>query len=183
MVTTSKIPNNSTLKLDDSSFDYIDSFQKSFLDEADKIDITKIGKLFFASGPKWIDGLFATRNKVVGLFGLKTSDNTTDRQKQLDNFKCEKGEQLGLFKVFEKTDNEVILGEDDRHLNFRVSLLLDKISDKTEQKNLIITTTVKFNNSFGRLYFLPVRPFHKLIVPTMLKGIIKRLENETTTNR
>lgn len=183
MVTKSKIPDNSTLKMDNKSFDYVDCYQSSFIDEADKIDITKIGKLFFASGPKWIDGLFTARNKVVGLFGLKTSGNTTDRQKQLDNFKCEKGEQLGLFKVFDKTDNEIILGENDKHLDFRVSLLLGKVVNKTEQKNLTITTTVKFNNSFGRLYFLPVRPFHKLIVPTMLKGIIKQLENETTTNR
>lgn len=183
MVTTSKIPNNSTLKSDKNSFDYVDSYQNLFLDETDRIDITKIGKLFFASGPKWIDGLFTIRNKIVGLFGLKTSGNTTGRQKQLDNFKCEKGEQLGLFKVFDKTDNEIILGEDDRHLNFRVSLLLDKFEGKTKQKNLTITTTVKFNNSFGRLYFLPVRLFHKLIVPTMLKGIIKQIETEKTTNR
>ena len=94
MVTSSKIPNSSTLKSDENSFDYVDSYQNLFLDETDRIDITKIGKLFFASGPKWIDGLFTIRNKIVGLFGLKTSDNTTDRQKQLDNFKCEKGEQL-----------------------------------------------------------------------------------------
>lgn len=183
MVTTSKIPNNSILKSSENSFDYIDSYQKSFKDETDKIDSTKIGKMFFTSGPKWIDGLFTIRNKIVGLLGLKTSDNRTDRQKQLDNFKCEKGEQLGLFKVFDKTDNEVVLGEDDGHLNFRVSLLLDKLEDKNEKKNLTITTTVKFNNSFGRLYFLPVRPFHKLIVPTMLKGIIQQIETETTMHR
>lgn len=178
MVTTSTIPDNSTLRSDVNSFDYVDSYRKSFSDEADNIDITKIGKLFFTSGPKWIDGLFAARNKVVGLFGLKTPKNTTDKQKQIDNFKCEKGEQLGLFKVFDKTNNEVILGEDDKHLNFRISLLLDKFADKNEQKNLTITTTVKFNNLFGRLYFLPVRPFHKLIVPTMLKKILKEIEKE-----
>jgi len=183
MVKKYRIPDNSILKMDDKSFDYVDCYQSSFMDEANKIDITKIGKLFFTSGPKWVNGLFTVRNKVVRLLGLKIPGNTTDRQKQLDNFKCDKGEQLGLFKVFDKTDNEVILGEDDKHLDFRVSLLLEKLADKTEQKNLTITTTVKFNNSFGRLYFLPVRLFHKLIVPTMLKGIIKQLENETTTNR
>ena len=182
MTTTSTIPDSSILKSDDNSFDYVDSFRKSFLDEADSIDITTIGKLFFASGPKWIDGLFTTRNKVVSLFGLKTPGSSTSRQKQLNNFKCEKGEQLGLFKVFDKTDNEVILGEDDKHLNFRISLLLDKSPDKDEQKSLTITTTVKFNNAFGRLYFLPVRPFHKLIVPTMLNGILKEIEKEKSMN-
>ena len=96
----------------------------------------------------------------------------------LDNFKCEKCEQLGLFKVFDKTDDEIVLGEDDKHLNFRVSLFIDKQSENKTDKNLIISTTVKFNNWFGRLYFLPVRLFHKLIVPTMLKGIIKNIEQQ-----
>lgn len=40
------------------------------------------------------------RNKLVGFFGLKTSGKITDRQKMLANFKCEKNEQMGLFKVF-----------------------------------------------------------------------------------
>ncbi|MDD2793674.1 MAG: DUF2867 domain-containing protein [Sediminibacterium sp.] len=113
-----------------------------------------------------------------GLFGLKTSGKITDRQKMLDNFKCEKGEQLGLFKIFDKTADEIILGEDDKHLNFRVSLFIDKQAEKRTDINLIISTTVKFNNWFGRIYFLPVRPFHKLIVPTMLKGIIKNIEQQ-----
>ena len=182
MIDSGKIPDSSILKTADKSFDYADSFQSSFTDETNKIDATKIGKLFFTSGPKWIDSLFMVRNKLVGLLGLKTSGNISDRQSQLDNFKCEKGEQLGLFKVFDKTNNEVILGEDDKHLDFRVSLFLETSHDKSQQKNLTITTTVKFNNAFGRLYFLPVRAFHKLIVPTMLKGMIKQIENEKTTN-
>jgi hypothetical protein len=115
---------------------------------------------------------------LVGLFGLKTSGNVTDRDKILENFKGEKGEQIGLFKVFEKTEDEIILGEDDKHLNFRVSLFIDSQNENKTDKNLIISTTVKFNNWFGRLYFIPVRPFHKLIVPTMLKGIIKNIEQQ-----
>ena len=116
------------------------------------------------------------RNKIVSIFGLKTPGDITNIEKQIENFKCEPGEQLGLFKVFAKTENEVILGEDDKHLNFRVSLLLNQQTNETKKKNLIVSTTVEFNNWFGRLYFLPVRPFHKLIVPSMLKGMIKELE-------
>jgi hypothetical protein len=177
-INKSKLPDKSLLKIDEKSFDYIDSFQGSFIDKNGNIDSTKIGKSFFESGPKWIDKLFAFRNKLVGLFGLKTSGKITDRQKLLDNFKCEKGEQLGLFKVFAKTADEIVLGEDDKHLNFRVSLLIDKQTESKTDKNLIISTTVKFNNWFGRFYFIPVRPFHKLIVPTMLKGIIKNIEQQ-----
>ncbi|WP_100612342.1 DUF2867 domain-containing protein [Confluentibacter lentus] len=173
----STLPNTSILKPDEKTFDYIDSFESVFIDTNDDITSTKIGKSFFMSGPKWVDTLFAFRNKLVGLFGLKTSGTMTDRQKMLDNFKGEKGEQIGLFKVLDKTTDEIILGEDDKHLNFRVSLFVDQQSGDKTHKKLIISTTVKFNNWFGRLYFLPVRPFHKLIVPTMLKGIIRHVEN------
>lgn len=177
-ITKTELPENSLLKTNSMTYDYVDSFQGQFNDKFQKIGTTEIGKSFFSSGPKWIDRLFAFRNKLVGLFGLKTSGNITDRQKMIDNFKCEKGEQIGLFKVFDKTTNEIILGEDDKHLNFRVSLFIDQQNENKTGKILTISTTVKFNNWFGRLYFLPVRPFHKLIVPTMLKGIINNIEKQ-----
>ena len=170
------LPENSILNNDKKQFDYIDSYQGQFVDKNNTIGPTEIGKAFYSSSPKWVEKLFVLRNKIVRFFGLKTSGNNTDRKKQLDNFKCEPGEQLGLFKVFNKTNNEVVLGEDDKHLNFRVSLLLGPLSHGTNKKTLTIITTVQFNNLFGKLYFLPVKFFHKLIVPAMLKGIIKELE-------
>lgn len=178
-ITRTELPEKSLLKSRNMTYNYIDSFKGGFSDEFDEIGTTEIGKSFFSSGPKWIDKLFAFRNKLVGFFGLKTSGEITDRQKMIDDFKCEKGEQLGLFKVFDKSTNEIILGEDDKHLNFRVSLFIDKQNESKTDKILTISTTVKFNNWFGRLYFLPVRPFHKLIVPKMLKGIIKDIESKS----
>ena len=80
--------------------------------------------------------------------------------------------------MFSKTENEVVLGEDDKHLNFRVSLFLKQQTQEPSKKDLTVSTTVHYNNWFGRLYFLPVRPFHKLIVPVMLKSIMKELKNK-----
>jgi hypothetical protein len=79
-----------------------------------------------------------------------------------------------LFKVFDVTPQEVLLGEDDKHLNFRVSFLIEKLGEEEFQLTLI--TVVNFNNFFGKLYFFPVKPFHKIIVPTMLKGIVRVLK-------
>jgi hypothetical protein len=172
------IPENSLLISTHKKYDYVDSFQGFINDTENKITSVEIGKAFFSSGPKWVEQLFTLRNRIVSIFGLKTSGDITNREKQIENFKCEPGEQLGLFKVFAKTENEVILGEDDKHLNFRVSLYLNQQANETKKKDLIVSTAVEFNNWFGRLYFLPVRPFHKLIVPTMLTGMIKKLENQ-----
>ena len=162
MITKSILPEKSNLKRD-ITYDYIDSFRGEFFDKNGNISPTEIGRSFFVSGPKWVDKLFSFRNKLVRLFGLKTSGKIEDRQKLPDNFKCEQGDQIGLFKVYSKTEKEVVLGEDDKHLNFRVSLFIDQQTGNQMNKKLIISTTVKFNNWFGRLYFLPVKPFHKLL--------------------
>ena len=167
----------SILKKDKESCDYMDIFQSLFAARGQNPDITTILKLFLSSGPKWGDTLFVIRDKVVGLFGFKTSKELLGEQKQINAINYEPGEQLGIFKLFDKTANEIILGEDDKHLNFRVSLSLDPTADKTGKRKLTITTMVKFNNWVGRLYFLPVKPFHKLIVRSTLKEMIQRIEN------
>ena len=114
-----------------------------------------------------MDRLFMLRNRLVKVFGLKTSGDLKDREEQLNRFQCEPGEQLGLFNVFEKNDEEVIIGEDDKHLNFRVSLLLN--NTQKPQKELIITTIVQFNSRFGRFYFSVIKTFHTAVVRSMVK--------------
>lgn len=48
--------------------------------------------------------------------------------------------------MFDKNENEIILGEDDKHLNFRVSLFIEQQSNNPQKKDLTISTTVEFNN-------------------------------------
>ena len=96
----SGLPKSSILRIENKKFGFVDSFEGILIDKNNSINSQKVGKAFFTSSPKWVEKLMMFRNKVVSVFGLKTSGNDYDRQKQLDNFKCEKGEQLGLFKVF-----------------------------------------------------------------------------------
>ena len=178
-----KVNYPSTSILYKTDFNFADSYQGVYIDKEDKISSKDIGKAFFASAPNWTSQLFELRNKIVSVLGLKTPEKVQNRSELLDSFTCEPNERLGLFKVYSKSENEVILGEDDKHLNFRISLLKEDNLDKEGSKKIVISTTVKFNNWFGRLYFLPVKPFHKLVVPIMLKGIIKQIEKEGNTNR
>ncbi len=162
------LPKNSILSK--VNFDYIDCYTGDLENYTESINSVDLGKAFFVSSPKWIDKLLNVRNKIVSKFGLKTSEDLEYKKERLTNFNAEIGEQVGLFKVFQKTENELILGEDDKHLNFKVSLLLNKLN-----QNLTIITTVNFNNWFGKIYFSIIKPFHKIIVKTMLKGTIKVL--------
>jgi hypothetical protein len=80
--------------------------------------------------------------------------------------------RVGVFRVYERTDDEVLLGEDDRHLDFRVSMLLQR--EGLEAPRVVVATVVRYNGRLGRLYFAVVRPFHRRIVPAMLRRTLGR---------
>jgi Protein of unknown function (DUF2867) len=178
VIIRSAIPENSLLNQLYKNYNYTDSFQGLVTNKQKKLNPEGIAKSFFLSAPTWVSRLFWMRNKIAAFFGLKTSNAKYDLQKILRSFNGEKDQHVGLFRVFDKSENEIILGEDDKHLNFRVSLYLDRSKNDGPKTNLTISTIVVFNNWFGRLYFFIVRPFHRLIVPEMLKGMIRQLENK-----
>lgn len=114
--------------------------------------------------PPWVGTLMNIRNAVVRIFGLKTGGaEKPDRKTHYLP-----GERASYFTVIAHTGNEIILGEDDKHLDFKISVLKDDASS-----SVCLTTLVRFNNVFGRIYFLPVKPFHKIILKTMLKKAAK----------
>lgn len=173
MIKTS-IPEGSVLFKEEKLFDYTDSF-KGELNTKRNISTEEMGRAFFTSTPQWGKKMFAFRNSVVKMFGLKTGTGSS-KPLSPDDFKLEVGDQIGIFQIFDKTDREIIIGENDKHLDFRVSIFYDNIQHGTENSFLTISTTVKYHNRMGMLYFIPVRPFHQLIVPVMLKKMIKKLE-------
>ena len=116
--------------------------------------------------PKWGKKLMVLRNWIVGRLGLKTEKTPFTLTK--DDLYT--GNQIKSFKVHNKTSNEIIVGLNDTHLNFRVSVLSEKASERT---TIALTTIVKYNNRFGKVYMSCIKPFHKLIVKSMLKNLHK----------
>lgn len=138
--------------------DYCDSYKVEAA-TFEKVDgITT--KLF--AGPSWADALMKVRNAVVGIFGLKTGDLT--QRNELDHYPI--GSRAGMFTVIDRNENEIVMAEDDAHLNFRTSVFIEGTGAGTM---IHLTTLVKFNNAWGRLYFLPVKPFHQLIIRSLLR--------------
>jgi len=58
-----------------------------------------------------------------------------------------------------------ILGADDRHLDFRPSLLRRR---EVAGATLYATTTVRTHNLLGRVYIKAILPFHIIVVRSML---------------
>jgi hypothetical protein len=65
--------------------------------------------------------------------------------------------------VYAVSPTEVLLGLDDRHLNFRVAVLT------AEHQVVALTTAVHFHNRAGRVYFAGIAPFHRAVVRALLR--------------
>ena len=120
--------------------------------------------------PAWINFLMATRNRVVRLFGLKDLGHLGDlhRTKAASDYRI--GDRIGIFTLLSNTDNEVIMGDSDKHLDVKVSIC--KLVQNGKE-SVASTTVVHIHNLLGRIYMLFVIPFHKLIVPAVLARIGK----------
>ncbi len=118
----------------------------------------------FSRTPKWIDYCMRLRNRLVSQFGLKdlgTFQASSKRQNLVQPLQV--GQALGIFKFIAETDNELLVGDDDKHLNVMLSLHRDPTD------LLTLSTVVHVKNHWGKLYMLPVTPMHKLIAPATLK--------------
>jgi hypothetical protein len=167
MVELVDIPRGSLIANAFPHVDYADAYRVRLPASAPN-DIDALTRAALSAVPRWIRALMALRDRIVGVVGLKTSPRDT---RDLAHTKLQPGARLGIFRVFARSADEILLGEDDRHLDFRVSIL--RQGDGAASW-LIVSTIVRFNNWLGRVYFLPVRPLHRLIVPAMLRSALRQ---------
>lgn len=122
-----------------------------------------LARYIFSHQPAWVGVLMGMRDRIVACFGLKTG-------KQLSALATGERAQgrVGIFKIYSKTDKEILLGEDDRHLDFRVSVLCAS-SPTQASAQLTVATVVHCHNLLGRSYLLLISPFHRMVVKAGLK--------------
>lgn len=125
-------------------------------------DPEQLARFIFGQQPGWINALLKVRDVLVAGFGIKTSS-------QLANVSAEdKSQRVGIFKIYRVTDREIVLGEDDSHLDFRLSILCEPLPDNGEHR-LVLSTVVHCHNRIGRVYIFIIEPFHTLVVRASLK--------------
>ncbi len=151
--------------------DYADTFRVQI--PATCTTASTVAQALFSTVPTWVKILLRLRNALVAPLGLKTGPVFgTARPERAITRDIQPGSRIGIFPVLACTPEEILMGEDDKHLNFRVSVLLDREGDANWA---VVSTVVCFNNWLGRLYFVPVRPVHRVIVPATLKRGVRHL--------
>lgn len=143
--------------------DFADAFRCQ-LPENQPHNIDSVTRAIFLTMPQWVVQLLEFRNVIVRPFGLKTSIVAVPATNQDE---LQPGTAVGSFEILDRRQNEeIMLGEDDKHLDYRVSIQLEREEKKCW---VVVSTVVKFNNWLGRAYSIPVKPVHKIIVPAMMR--------------
>ena len=121
-----------------------------------KLNAGEASRRVMGRTPSWAATLIAVRDCLVAPFRLKTSAQYVNS----------KVDRVGIFPVVEADDSHVVLGFPDRHLDFRVVVATEPRHDETM---ITVTTLVRTHNLLGRVYLACIKPFHRLIVPAMLR--------------
>jgi hypothetical protein len=122
-----------------------------------------LARFIFSQQSPWASSLMAVRDALVAGFGLKTI-------KQLTSLGAEsRAARVGIFKIYSTSQTEIVLGEDDKHLDFRLSVLCSGQPSPGGKRHVILSTVVHCHNRLGRLYILLIAPFHRLVVQSSLR--------------
>ena len=112
------------------------------------------------------------RNKLVALIGLNGSTAAEVLDIKMRSHYAV-GEKIGRWRIFALGENEVIAGGDDKHLDFRVSVLKAIEGDET---SVIVSTVCAVHNLGGKIYLFFVVPLHRY-------GLRKLLANALAAQR
>lgn len=151
------LPPASRLAATFAQADFADAFSVD-LSEPSGDDIEALARHIFAHQPAWIATLLQMRDTLVRPFGLKRAAD----------LRALEDDRISIFRVFERYDREIVLGENDLHLDFRLSILVQPASHDSPRR-LILTTLVFYNRLLGRAYIGLIAPFHRMVVRASLR--------------
>lgn len=123
-----------------------------------------------ARTPRWVDRLMSLRNKVVGAFGMKDLGLLGDIDLSKPDSAYLAGDLVGIFTLLSNTPDEALLGVTERHFDVVVSIY-KRTWGQDSWHSIEQTTVVRVHTWLGKLYMLPVIPFHRHIARTVMSLI------------
>jgi hypothetical protein len=127
----------------------------------------------FGHTPIWMKLLLIIRNAAARLVGLEAPTvGEIMRPKVRETYSV--GEKIGPWPIFFIGDNEIVAGRNNKHLDFRLSVL--KAIDG-DAMSVVVSTICTVHNVFGKIYLFIIIPFHRNGVQSLMSNAVtaKRL--------
>ncbi|MEM7023221.1 MAG: DUF2867 domain-containing protein [Pseudomonadota bacterium] len=150
--------------------DFLDCY--SVRVEGGDATIEQIAQRIFIGLPRWINLLLAIRDSGVMPFGLKATADLPKDNRFRDTISV--GESISFLPVRSMAPDEIILGEDDRHLDFKIAVR----RDRGTPDRVFLATWVRPHHLLGRAYLNLILPFHVLIVCSRLAALARHFRQK-----
>ena len=146
-------------------------FKDSYRVALSKPDASVVDIFFgvFGHNPAWIKALLIARNRVARMCGL---DAPSASQILTTHVKPDYavGDTIGPWPIFFLSDHELVAGRNNKHLDFRLSVL--KTADNGGS-NVVVSTICSVHNIYGKIYLFFIVPFHKWGVQFLITRAVR----------
>jgi len=132
--------------------------------------VVEIFFAIFGHHLKWMKVVLVLRNRLVSCFGLAVPTTAEIMRPQV-KASYEIGEKIGPWPIFHLTEAELVAGRDNKHLDFRLSVLKEVGG---RNSSVVVSTICTTHNWFGKAYLVLVMPFHKWGVRRLMSQAVAR---------
>ena len=133
-------------------------------------------KKLFENPPFFVLAILKIRDLFFKVGGLKTASDITNPIQFVD-LPIERDHPIvsDMYMTY-NSYREVIWGLKDTHLDFAVSVFVTNTIENSQNLcKVFISTRLKYNNNWGRVYFLTIRLIHSFIIKSMFKKLMSSL--------
>jgi len=157
-----------------------DLIRSAYFHDSYRVPLARRGltmvEIFFAlfgHTPRWMKALLITRNAIARCFGLE-APTVAEILKPAVRTSYSVGDKIGPWPIFFIGDNEIVAGRNNRHLDFRLSVL--RLADG-DAESVVVSTICSVHNLAGKVYLFFIVPFHRTGVRSLLANAVvaKRL--------
>jgi hypothetical protein len=167
-----EVPSSSTLSRDLIRSAYFhDSYRVKLA--RPRLSIVDIFFALFGHTPFWIKALLIARNAIARRFGLEAPTAAEILHPTVrDSYHV--GDKIGPWPIYFISEDEIVAGRNNKHLDFRLSVLRVKDADA---ESVVVSTICSVHNFAGKIYLFFIVPFHRTGVKALMSNAVvaKRL--------
>lgn len=133
-----------------------------------RASMVEIFFVIFGHLPRWMKFSLIVRNRVASFCGLDAPTASEIMNPEVKNSYVV-GEKIGVWPLFALTANELVAGRNNKHLDFRLSVLREV---GVERDSVVVSTICTVHNRFGKVYLFFIVPFHRWGVQLLLSRAV-----------
>ena len=130
--------------------------------------IVEIFFAIFGHHPIWLKLALIARNRIASFCGLDAPTASEIINLEIKS-SYRVGDKIGVWPIFALTESELVAGRNNKHLDFRLSVLKEATGGNG---SVVVSTVCTVHNWFGRIYLFVIVPFHRWGVQQLLSRAI-----------